>query len=71
VRDNPRSLTAAALARAAGRYCNHVTPAASYAQALTLADQNAAGGPILICGSFYLAGAIRQKALDFFGGKQK
>lgn len=71
VRDNPRSLTAAALARAARAYCADVTAAGSYTQALALAAQKSAGGPVLICGSFYLAGAIRQKALDFFAGEQK
>ena len=71
VRDNPRSLTAAALAAAAKKYCADVTAAASYRRALALAAEKAEGGPVLICGSFYLAGAIRQKALDFFLEGQK
>lgn len=71
VRDNPRSLTAAALAAAAGKYCDRVQAAPSYAAALGAAADAAAGGPVLICGSFYLAGAIRQKALRFFSGGQK
>lgn len=71
VRGNPRSLTAAALARAASVYCNSVTAASSYKQALALAGEQSAGGPVLVCGSFYLAGAIRQKVLDFFSGEQK
>ena len=71
VRDNPRSLTAAALAVAAKKYCADVTAASSYRRALALAAEKAEGGPVLICGSFYLAGAIRQKALDFFLEGQK
>lgn len=71
VRDNPRSLSAAALAAAARPYCSDVTAASSYRQALLLAREKAAGGPVLICGSFYLAGALRQKALDFFTETQK
>ena len=71
VRDNPRSLTAAALSTAASRYCKRVQSAPSYLSALRMAKEESQGEPVLICGSFYLAGAIRQKARRFFTDGQK
>ena len=61
---NPRALSAAALARAARPFCADAVPARSYSAALRLAFEKAAGGPVVIGGSLYLAAAIRQKTMD-------
>lgn len=63
---NKRSLTAGQLKDAAAFYCVDVIRANSDEEALRLAKEKSGGEPILICGSFYLAGQIRQKALRFF-----
>ncbi len=64
VPDNPRTLSAEALADLAHRFCDDVTPAASYAEALALARQKAGSRPVLIFGSLYLAAGIRPLALS-------
>lgn len=61
-----RSLSGEALEKAAGFYCADVCTAADYTAALELAVDKSAGGPIVICGSFYLAGGIRQKLSEYF-----
>jgi dihydrofolate synthase/folylpolyglutamate synthase len=62
---NPRTLTAADLAKTAKKYCADSVCARSYAQALRVAGEKAGGDPVVICGSLYLASAIRPKAIDF------
>lgn len=58
--DNPRALDAEALAQTAARFCPRAVAAASCAQALDLALEDL--GPddaLIVCGSFYLAGEMR------------
>lgn len=63
---NPRTMTAAGLKRRASKYCPSVTAARSYAQAIRLADSVSQGKPIVICGSLYLATAIRPKLIKYY-----
>lgn len=63
---NPRTMSAAALARVCRGLCGDVTAATSQVQALRLARAKAAGGPIVICGSLYLASSIRRKAREIY-----
>ena len=62
---NPRTLTAQALKATAEKYCPSVVSARSYIGALRLAAERAKDNPVVICGSLYLASAIRQKAIEF------
>lgn len=57
--DNPRARSAASLAEEAGRFCPDVRTASSPEDALHMAAEQAAGNPLLIAGSFYLAAALR------------
>lgn len=66
VDSNERSLSAEELALAAGKLVDRVDIAANYPTALELADRHSDGGPVFICGSFYLAGDIRQDAIEYF-----
>lgn len=66
VEGNSRGLPAEALAEAAADYINEVVVAADYDEALALAFEKSGGRPVLIFGSFYLAGDIRQKAMEYF-----
>lgn len=66
VAGNDRSLTAEELAEAARSYCKQVVPAVSYQSALNAAAYQSYQNPILICGSLYLAGDIRETAKNFF-----
>lgn len=56
---NPRTLTAAALAKTAVKYCSDVTACRSYRAAIALAAEKAQGAPIVVAGSLYLASGIR------------
>ncbi len=62
--DNPRALSAGDSASAAGRYCQTVCacpdPLDAFSEALR---QTPSDGLVVICGSLYLAGAVRGKAL--------
>ena len=60
---NPRTLTAAALARAVRPYCADVRAARSYRQALAWAGE--AAGPVVVAGSLYLAAGIRPHLLKW------
>ena len=62
VKENMRSIEANELAEISSRYCNDVTAAASYDEALALCKNDKT---IFISGSLYLAGAIREKALEW------
>lgn len=69
--DNPRALPAERLADIARDRIPDSVAAADYDRALKLARTKSAGGPVLICGSLYLASSIRQKALEFARSLQK
>ena len=56
VNGNPRSMTAGALADVFKPYFSDTTSAAGYSEALRLASD---GSDAIVCGSLYLAGAIR------------
>ncbi len=56
--DSPRALSAEALAALAGRHFTKVTPCASVAEALRLAQGDAPNG-LVVCGSLYLAAEAR------------
>jgi len=57
--ENPRALAAEALAGLArGAGYKNVTAAAGPKEALRLAEYPGSGNPLLICGSFYLAGTV-------------
>lgn len=70
IEGSDRSLPGEELAKAAGLFCADVCPASNYDQALSLAAEKSDGDPVVICGSFYLAGGIRQKALDYFKNRR-
>ncbi len=61
---NPRSLTGAALAGFLWAYNDYVSVAVDYDSALKMLFSKEDGLPYLICGSFYLAGDIRQQVLE-------
>lgn len=56
--DNPRSMTAVQLAEIAKKYCDNVVAAESVAKSAEMGL--CAGGPLVVCGSFYLMSQIRQ-----------
>ena len=64
VTGNNRSQSAEELRQKALKHCKNVIAAADYGSALreSLADENT----IVICGSLYLAGDIREMAINFF-----
>ena len=65
--DNPRALSPTDTAKAASAYCKNIFVAESYLDAISKAKQLAGeNGAILICGSLYLCGAIREIALEQF-----
>ena len=60
--ENPRSLPAEDLARVAGEFCPQVVPAQTCGEAIARAMKDL--GPedaLIVCGSFYLAGEIREQ----------
>ncbi|MGI6269376.1 MAG: bifunctional folylpolyglutamate synthase/dihydrofolate synthase [Candidatus Howiella sp.] len=61
-----RSLPGEELAKVAGFHCVDVCAAGNYDEALKIAADKSAGGPVVICGSFYLAGGIRHRATEYF-----
>ena len=65
VENMPRSLSAAELAFTAARDCP-AQAAANYDSAIEKAASLAGENPVLIFGSLYLAGGIRQKLIDFY-----
>ncbi|MGN0114055.1 MAG: bifunctional folylpolyglutamate synthase/dihydrofolate synthase [Acutalibacteraceae bacterium] len=56
--NNPRSMTAVQLAEIAKKYCSDVVAADSVEKAAEMGL--CAGGPLVVCGSFYLMSQIRQ-----------
>ena len=64
--DSPRALNPEETAKAARLYCEKVTQADDYKEAFKKALALADGGPVMICGSLYLAGGMRQAVLDIF-----
>lgn len=69
---NPRALSARELAVRAAEFCGDVSAADDLDYALRLVFNKTGGdGLIVICGSLYLAGEIREKALNFFNNLQK
>ena len=68
--ENPRSLSAEALAEQAGRFCREALPAESCREALDLALEGLGEeDALIVCGSFYLAGEIRPLLLEKFSGR--
>lgn len=66
--ENPRALSAQALAETARAFCPDVVPAQTPGEALALMMKGA--GPddaFVVCGSFYLAGEIRDQLRGKFG----
>lgn len=63
VKENPRSIPADELAQLASHYCENVTSAADYKEALMKTRGDAT---VVIAGSLYLASAIRPLALEFY-----
>ena len=63
-----RALPAQKLAEVAREFCPKVIPAGSCREALALAVRAMGDdGALIVCGSFYLAGEIREMLLDKFG----
>ena len=65
---NPRSMEPSALAALAGKYCSAVTAESSLDKALQTALF--CGGPALLCGSLYLCGVLRPKAVQILQNRQ-
>ncbi len=63
---NPRTMTATELKNEAKAFCPSVCSARSYNEAISLAAKKANGAPVVVCGSLYLASAIRPKLLKFY-----
>lgn len=62
---NPRALSAEKMAEEARKYCNDVCACESFKKALGAAlDKISDGGVIIICGSLYLAGDMREMTLQ-------
>ncbi len=62
VKENKRSISAAELCLLAKKYCKDTEAASSYDEALAKAKEKTQGEkPLFICGSLYLAAAIREK----------
>ncbi len=62
VKENKRSISAKELSKLAKKYCPDTIAASSYDEALALAKEKSCNSrPIFICGSLYLAAAIREK----------
>lgn len=66
VSSNPRTLSKEQMCACLKKYIDDVELAKDYESALKLAAEKSSGKPILICGSFYLAGDIRPLAIDYF-----
>ena len=65
-----RALPAAELAKVASQFCPSVIPAGSCREALALAVRAMGeAAALIVCGSFYLAGEIRDMLLNKFGGR--
>ena len=66
--DNPRSLDADSLCELSKKYCKNCAAVASPVEAIkqALEDINKNGGRVVACGSFYLAGEIRNFMLENF-----
>ncbi len=68
---NPRTLSAAALKNAVQSCCDvPVRAARSYISAIRQADALADGRPVVVCGSLYLAAAIRPKLIEYYQNGQ-
>lgn len=67
VKENPRSITAEALAEMAQKYCKDVSCAKTYLEAIQLAiEKSSEEKPIFVFGSLYLAGALRPLLISRF-----
>ncbi len=67
VLENPRTISAEELKVLAEKYCKDVTSVASYDDAIALAKEKSRGKkPIFVCGSLYLASAVRKKLKNTF-----
>lgn len=64
--DNPRSMAPEPLSRLASNYCADCTPVGSPIKACRAAidDIRQNGGTLVVCGSFYLAGEVREYLLE-------
>jgi dihydrofolate synthase / folylpolyglutamate synthase len=69
---SPRALPADALAQRWHQLGTCAEPAAGYDAALRMADERIKpGGAVVICGSLYLAGELRFRALQFWNQSGK
>lgn len=67
--NNPRALPAEDLARTAARFCPQTLVAEDCSQAVSLAAAHLAPeDALIVCGSFYLAGEIRDLLIEKFAG---
>ncbi|MDO4742745.1 MAG: folylpolyglutamate synthase/dihydrofolate synthase family protein [bacterium] len=66
VEDNPRSACATQLASICSEFNDNVHIATDYDNAIKTAIQLANGGPIVVFGSLYLSGGIRQSLINTF-----
>lgn len=67
VSENPRTISAEMLAQLSEKYCEDVTVAKSYDEAIEIASlKSDEKKPVFVFGSLYLAGAIRQKLISTF-----
>lgn len=70
--DSPRAMSAAALAERWMRLGTPAEPAPNPGESLRMAEAaRAPDGAILICGSLYLAGILRPRALQFWNSQEK
>ena len=61
VKENKRSMSADDLCMLAKKFCKDVVPAENYIEAIAVAKEKSGGKkPIFVCGSLYLASAVRE-----------
>ena len=64
VKENPRAISAEALASLAKPYCQNCFTASDYGEAIRKAVALSEGNPVFVFGSLYLASAIRNKLFN-------
>lgn len=69
--DSPRALDPNKTAETAKKYCNNSSYCDDYEKAFSRAVDISGGVPIIICGSLYLAGGMRDVALRYFEQNKK
>lgn len=69
--ESPRALEAEKTAETAKQYCTDSNYENNYLNAFKSALNKSGNGPIVICGSLYLAGKMRKTVKDYFKNKNK